>query len=486
MKNNNELDQIVESFLKPKSVPALDLGGLFALFEEMKKDGFLLENTTSGKKFTQFIVNAIPSKEFLLQDLEKGIQNELFNQESKDKTLFFENLQSSLNRIVENEKSPLVRLQKIVSYVKQLKEQQKSISVRSISSTFGSIIFVVSLFNMIETFQAQQAGTLFESFFAFLVGGKIPEGQPIGDVIINTDTSDNTNVSTTETWSLKLLSSKTEVKGSITNMLTYFDIDIEQLINTYQDSDKLYRYFLETYLASNNNEEIKKVIYYLIVNKGVSKLTFNVFALDINTFVNMLNKQGKLKAYLVNMFYKKQLENVSIVFDDINQEVDNKPYSVTAAKKIMDKFYKDSQFLSDPSAQEIAKINYEKTKVIIDNYSQKNKAIINYDPQYLQFSFEQNMPGSKIVLKEPLVLELTAEELGTIIKNNMQIFADDINFIIDEINNINYQVANYFLFPTPQNGVNTKKAISNLEETFSKVGKGIGGMIKSERSKNTS
>lgn len=474
MNNSNELDQLVESFLQPKSVSALDLTGLFALFEEMKKDGFLLENTTSGKKFSQFIINAIPSKEFLLKDLEKGIQQQLFSEESKDRSLFFQNLQTSLDFVVEGEKSPLERLKKITQYVSNLqKTKAETTTLKSISSTFGSIIFIVSLFNMIETFNAQQAGVLFESFFAFLVGGRLPSGNPIGDVVVDfTSTKDLVEVSTTETWSLKLVNNKTEVKGSITNMFTYFGIDIEKMANASQDVDEIYQYLLVNYVAKTPEESKdnkNKVIYYLIANKGVSQIIFNAFSFDLNTFIKMLNQTNQLKRFLVTLKYKNDLSGIKIDFSKVDPSKYSNLLTVTDAKKAINALRNDT-YLPEEEKPQDAEIKLRVAEEIMASVSQQNKSVTDYNPDYLQFYFDQKITGSKVVLPEPLVLKLTNKDLETIISNNMQKFANDINSIVDEMNNINYQIANYFLNPNERNGMYAFKAIKKLEDSFANVG----------------
>jgi len=49
--NNNELDNLVESFLSPKQIQkAMDLNELFALFESMEKSKELLQEQSSGER----------------------------------------------------------------------------------------------------------------------------------------------------------------------------------------------------------------------------------------------------------------------------------------------------------------------------------------------------------------------------------------------------------------------------------------------------
>jgi DNA gyrase/topoisomerase IV subunit A len=207
--NNNELDNLVESFLTPKPTPkVMDLKELFALFEQLEKSKTLISEIEQTS-FTPFIPS---EKEVSSPDTVKKF-NELVKDnkiESPDRQQFEQLLRQQLDNIV-GSNDPVVKLGLFIEYLNLLK--QNEIVEEDLSKLFAAILFANAILSMIREFHTapSAAGFLYERFIAYFFHGVMPEGTPIEDVI----------ASGGEKWSLKL-KGDLSIDGSIDGMYEFF------------------------------------------------------------------------------------------------------------------------------------------------------------------------------------------------------------------------------------------------------------------------
>ena len=145
MKNNNELDQIVESFLSPAPVKeSMGLKELFALFEEV-----INEAAYTG-----------------LSQL--GTDKPLRGTEEKYKTDFFNLMQAALGQKIVGASSASDSIIQIIQQIDELKNQENWKNYK-LSQSISVITFVESLYEMIYNIQGDNpdvAGKMFERFIA--------------------------------------------------------------------------------------------------------------------------------------------------------------------------------------------------------------------------------------------------------------------------------------------------------------------------------
>jgi len=160
MKNNNELDQIVESFLSPAPVKeSMGLKELFALFEEV-----ISESTYAG--LTQM-----------------GTERPLRGKEEKYKTDFFNLMQAALGEKIVGASNASDSILQIIEQVKQLNDPQNWKNYK-LSQSISVITFVESLYEMIFNIQSDNpdvAGKMFERFIAFATKGRVSSQIPLVD-----------------------------------------------------------------------------------------------------------------------------------------------------------------------------------------------------------------------------------------------------------------------------------------------------------------
>jgi len=228
--NNNELDNLVESFLSPKQQSkAMDLKELFALFESMEKTKQLLNEVDDLADRPKPVSRGELSHasqlpiEYFVKKLARGKPQELETPEAQQ--VFYDTLRQKISR----GSNLQTRLENFVKALDLIKENK----IKSFSSSLSYIMFASSIFTMIKNYSSQTAGTFFETFIEFLGGKNVtisPHQYSIYDLIDDDG----------EYWSLKLTAPSTSVKGSLQNMLAFFDYN--NIISRSQTgkSDKLW------------------------------------------------------------------------------------------------------------------------------------------------------------------------------------------------------------------------------------------------------
>jgi hypothetical protein len=233
--NNNELDNLVESFLSPKQQSkVMDLKELFALFESMEKTKQLLYEVE------QQIPTFIPQQEDVLStDAIKKYQElvKADDVETPDRQTFDKLLREQLDSIVGAESNPLVKLILFVEYLTLLK--QNKISEEKMGKIFAAIIFSVSILKMIREYYSapSAAGFLYERFIAYFFHGVMPASTTIEDVVVGD-----------EKWSLKL-KAEADISGSIDGMYEFF---------------KKYPNGIVKYLISQKSKDLSSIISYAV------------------------------------------------------------------------------------------------------------------------------------------------------------------------------------------------------------------------------
>jgi hypothetical protein len=217
--NNNELDNLVESFLSPKqNSKAMDLNELFALFESMEKANQLLKEVET-QEFDELERPKPISRgelshaahlpiEYFVKKLARGKPQELETPEAQQ--VFYDTLRQKVSRGT-NLQTTLENFVKALDLIKENK-------IKSFSSSLAYIMFSSSIFSMIKNYSSQTAGTFFETFIEFLGGKKVsisPHQYSIYDLVDDDG----------QYWSLKLTSEATGVRGSLQNMLAFFDFN---------------------------------------------------------------------------------------------------------------------------------------------------------------------------------------------------------------------------------------------------------------------
>ncbi len=273
--NNNELDNLVESFLSPKqNSKAMDLNELFALFESMEKAKELLQEQESDERPMPITKQELSSAtdlpiEYFVKNLTRRGPQQLDTPAAQQ--VFYSNLQKIIGK---GEGLP-ERLQNFIDTVNLIKEGK----IKKFSTSLAYIMFASSVFSMIKTYSSQTSGLFYETFIEFLGGSKVSLStfdRSIYDLIDNGIY-----------WSLKLTAPDTKVTGSMRNMLALFNYPT--VFSKMQTGKANFLYFLITTKVSET--ELKFDICYIDLE------TFLKFPSKHNPNIAIGEPQGQLQAF---------------------------------------------------------------------------------------------------------------------------------------------------------------------------------------------
>lgn len=255
MNNNNELDNLVESFLNPKPQPkAMDLNELFALFESMEKAKELLQEVDVTRPMPisrSEVAHATDLPiEYFVKKLVRQSPQQLDTPEAQQ--VFY----STLQKIISTKNNLLLNLHTFINKINSIKSGESS----SFSNSLAHIMFASSIFSMIKNYSAQTSGTFFETLIEFL-GGKQTEiskfQYSIYDLVDSQD----------QYWSLKLSAPNTNVGGSLENMLAFFEYPG---------------------VTSNAQDGKSDTLWFLIVNKtSETQLDFKICFISLKQFLQL-------------------------------------------------------------------------------------------------------------------------------------------------------------------------------------------------------
>jgi hypothetical protein len=211
--NNNELDNLAESFLSPKQQSnAMDLKELFALFESMEKAKELFkeqdDNETRPMPISRSEVahaTDLPI-EYFVKKLVRQAPQQLDTPEAQQ--VFY----STLQKTISTKNNLLLNLHTFINKINSIKSGESA----SFGDSLAHIMFASSIFSMIKNYSAQTSGTFFEAFVEFLGGKQTQISKFQYSIYDLVDSQD-------QYWSLKLSAPNTEVGGSLENMLAFFD-----------------------------------------------------------------------------------------------------------------------------------------------------------------------------------------------------------------------------------------------------------------------
>jgi hypothetical protein len=407
MKNNNELDQIVESFLSPAPVKeSMGLKELFALFEEMQK---INEVTTVG------ILPTVSASE------------KQYEQEEQSITRFYETLQDVLGETLQSVQGQLspVKLLQLIKNVDYIKKQQVTSS--ELSKSFATILFVTSLHKMIEDTVPDLpsvAGFFFEKFISFIFMGKPStlnkERFPIFDLYIP---------DTDEYVSLKL-KSEFKIDGSISNMYKF-------LTNTTED-------FVPININNNLDpvDEQGKVINiarnltYIIGLKHPHEIEFYSYTFNLKQFLLLMGKQN-IEKYNSYVTRTQTLDNLKMRDSQVKAQIDT--------------------MLGAPNEdqEELARLQNQRFD-ILDSINQLSNMSAYTKFTFYKKGFEANSIQNTLKGEK---LSISAEDKKKIIDNNQNTFNKNIKDIIEQSNLVYYKVNNFLL----SNGENVQEAYDSVK-----------------------
>ena len=276
MNNNNELDNLVESFLSPKPQPkGMDLKELFALFEIMEKTKELLQEQDSDESRPMPITKQEISSaahlpiEYFVKNLTRRGPQQLDTPESQQ--VFYSNLQKIIGK---GEGLPQ-RLENFINTTNLIKEGK----IKTFSTSLAYIMFASSVFSMIKNYSSQTSGAFYETFIEFLGGSNVSLSPHLYSIY---DLLDNGIY-----WSLKLTSPNTEVSGSMRNMLAFFNYPT--VYTKMQNGKADFLHFLITTKVSQT--ELKFDICYIDLE------TFLRFPSNHNPKIPIGAREGQLQAW---------------------------------------------------------------------------------------------------------------------------------------------------------------------------------------------
>jgi len=260
--NNNELDNLVESFLSPKqNSKAMDLNELFALFESMEKAKELLKEQDDFESRPMPISRSEVAHatdlpiEYFVKKLVRQSPQQLDTPEAQQ--IFY----STLQKTISTKNNLLSNLYTFINKINSIKSGEGL----SFGDSLAHIMFASSIFSMIKNYSAQTSGTFFETFVEFLGGKQTQISKFQYSIYDLVDSQD-------QYWSLKLSAPKTAINGSLENMLAFFDYPG---------------------VTSNAQDGKSDTLWFLIVNKtSETQLDFKICFITLKQFLELPSKHN--------------------------------------------------------------------------------------------------------------------------------------------------------------------------------------------------
>jgi len=427
MKNNNELDQIVESFLSPAPVKeSMGLKELFALFEEV-----ISESTYAG--LTQM-----------------GTERPLRGKEEKYKTDFFNLMQAALGEKIVGASNASDSILQIIEQVKQLNDPQNWKNYK-LSQSISVITFVESLYEMIFNIQSDNpdvAGKMFERFIAFATKGRVSSQIPLVDpeLAVKTGAYDKSIfdliTSNNEYVSVKLLKEFKVVTGSINNLYKYL-FNVQQ---NYEEID----------ISQLQNKKTDKVITYLVTIKGEDReqLIFYAFTITCSNFVDIIGAK-KIQEYNQGNSASDKLKIKELEIKDYEAELQQLEISLRNAKRKQEK-----QSIEAEISEKRGQLNIRnKEKIYLLQIKNKRSTSFAITPVEAE-KYRTNLWGS--------VLKVEAGERDTIVNNSTNIFDGKMKGLIEEAGAVYYKVSNLLLKLEDEN-VSLEEKVSTGKEAYNSV-----------------
>ena len=440
--NNNELDNLVESFLSPKQQSnAMDLKELFALFDQM--------NLLNEQGFTS------------LSNI--GMEKPLRGKEESYKTDFYTSLQAALGTKTSGG-SASESLLEIINEINSLKDKSNWANYK-LSQTISVITFIESLYNMIYNIQGDNpdvAGKMFERFIAFATNGRVSSQL----ALIDPETAKQVGATSTSIFDL------------ITNNNEYVSVKLLAEFKITGSINNLYKYLFnveESYtpIEVNNLQQLRtdKSITYLVTTKSKDReqLTFYSFIINCDNFVRLIGAK-KIQDYNNSVTYKEKIEGLNNTIELLKKQSDELDAAITnPATENKEELY-----------SELRQIRNQ-----IDDYTSQREKITKGSTSFsiginsITDQDKQNLWNTN--------LKVEVDEKDTIIQNSKSVFDGRMKRLIDEASAVYYKVSNLLLKIEDDNvGMQEKVAIgkeaydsvSTLEKDILTVTKEYGLNIK--------
>jgi len=427
MKNNNELDQIVESFLSPAPVKeSMGLKELFALFEEV-----INEAAYTG-----------------LSQL--GTDKPLRGTEEKYKTDFFNLMQAALGQKIVGAPNASDAILQIITQIDELKNQENWKNYK-LSQSISVITFVESLYEMIYNIQGDNpdvAGKMFERFIAFATKGRVSSQIALTDKDLATKTgASGTSIfdlitPNNEYVSVKLIK-EFKVTGSINNLYKY-------LFNVNED-------YVPINKEEIQNKKTDKRITYLVTVKGQDKeqLIFYAFTITCDNFINVIGDK-RIDAYNKGFTFDKDLKNFEATKDRLNNDIEELLNALNGTRRGTGAYYTLQVKISE-KRKELNDVNTD----INNLYKAKGKRSTSFSISTDEAEkYKTNLWGS--------VLKVEAGERDTIVQNSTSIFNGKMKGLIEEASAVYYKVSNLLLKLEDEN-VSLEEKISTGKEAHNSI-----------------
>jgi hypothetical protein len=434
MKNNNELDQIVESFLSPAPVKeSMGLKELFALFEEMQK------------------INEVSSP--LAQ---MGVDPKLRGRGAEEsyKTEFFTLMQNALGDFltsVGTDNTSEYSFSSIIDIIEDLKKGK--LPPNKNSQTIAIITFVEALYDMIYAIQPDNpdvAGKMFERFVAFATKGKVssqlvltePElAQKIG--ASNRSIFDVTT-QTNEFVSVKLLGSF-KVTGSINNLYKFVSGVKDDFVPIPQK-------------IPNNGQS---VTYIVTIKEDQNTLVFYSFIINSNNFIDIIGA-NTIDKYNKSLDVTNSMIKLQKQFDINDREIQR------LNNKLLTSLGSDDRELALAQLDSLnnKQLNLKNDELELSNLK-ASRPSFSIGKEKAESYKQSALWGKK--------LSITVEEKETIVQKNTLSFKTSIKGLIDEATAVYYKVNNLLLKMEDPNADLTQKTAFGQEayDSASSLERGI-------------
>jgi hypothetical protein len=402
---NNELDNLVESFLSPKPTPkAMELKELFALFDQLKLNEVITPITQMGV----------------------SPKAQIRGSEEAYKTEFYTLMQNAIGESLFSTQQGLGAVDSfssLIDIINSLKGKQTT-QLKS-SQTIAIITFVEALYDMIYVLQPDNpdvAGKMFERFVAFATKGQVSSQlSAIDPEKAKKLGASNTSIfdlvtQTNEFVSVKLLADF-KVTGSINGLYKF-------LTNTTENFAKI---------PEKIQNAGKSVTYIVVIKKDENTLVFYAFDVNVDNFISLIGKE-KIDKYNNSLDNKEQLVKINAELNRLSKE----------REEI------ESSLDNDPSltSQQFNQLRYRREEILSRQVelSQIEKDISRSKSSSTSFSISlQGAEPFKFNTLWGKELKMTVEQKNIIIKDNKLSFQTNIKSLIDEATAVYYKVNNLLL-----------------------------------------
>jgi len=200
-----DYDKLVESFFQKKE-NVLEVSELNKIIQELVKNNSLLNEFSRGN----FQNDSVTQSNTVEQILKLFPKFEFSQTVGKEK----ENIsRKEFEKILQKGVLSQGTLESKIQYLSAFSKEAENIEKINTDEILSNLMLLKTLAEIKNDFTPSTAGYMFESFMSVLLGGTLPEGNPLEDIVIGNGE---------EYISLKVIDEKTPVKGSVNNASKFF------------------------------------------------------------------------------------------------------------------------------------------------------------------------------------------------------------------------------------------------------------------------